>query len=161
MTVPDRAAFAGGRGFVGTDRPVIRADGEGPRRPVRLAPFAIETETVTNARFAAFVAATGFRTEAERFGWSAVFRGLLPEGAAPVLAARDTPWWIRIDGASWSAPEGPGSEPRRTPGSSGRPGLLVRRRRLRGLGGRAASVRGGMGARRAGGIGRGHAVSVG
>ena len=109
MTAPDRVGFAGGRSFVGTDRPVIRADGEGPRRPVRLAPFAIDVETVTNARFAAFVAATGFRTEAERFGWSAVFRGLLPQDAVPVSAARDTPWWMRIDGAFWSSPEGPGS----------------------------------------------------
>ena len=110
MSAPDRIAFRGGRSFVGTDRPVIKADGEGPRRAVRLAPFAIEAEAVTNARFAEFIAATGFRTEAERFGWSAVFRGLLPDGAAPVLAARGTPWWMRIDGASWSSPEGPGSD---------------------------------------------------
>lgn len=110
MSAPDRIAFAGGRSFVGTDRPVIKADGEGPKRPVRLASFAIEAETVTNTRFATFVAATGFRTEAERFGWSAVFRGLLPDGAMPVVAARDTPWWMRIDGACWSSPEGPGSD---------------------------------------------------
>lgn len=110
MSAPDRIAFAGGRSFVGTDRPVIKADGEGPRRPVRLGSFAVEVEAVTNARFAAFVAATGYSTEAERFGWSAVFRGLLPEGSSPVAAARGTPWWIRIHGAFWSTPEGPGSD---------------------------------------------------
>src|SRR4051794_38869355 len=59
-TPPRRAVFAGGRSHVGTDRPMIPHDGEGPRRPVMLAPFEVETVPVTNARFAAFAAATGF-----------------------------------------------------------------------------------------------------
>jgi formylglycine-generating enzyme required for sulfatase activity len=103
------ATFGPARSFVGTDRPELAADGEGPKRPVTLAGFALEVETVTNARFAAFVAATGYVTEAERFGWSAVFRGLLGADAQIVTAAEDLPWWVRIEGACWSAPEGPGS----------------------------------------------------
>jgi len=103
------AKFPGGRSFVGTDDPVIRGDGEGPRRAVNLAAFGIETVTVTNARFAEFIAATGYRTEAERFGWSAVFAGLLPSGAQPSGASVETPWWVRMEGASWAHPEGPDS----------------------------------------------------
>ena len=77
-------AFAGGPSHVGTRRPAIPQDGEGIVRKVRLKPFAVDAAPVTNARFAAFVAATGYVTEAERFGWGLVFRGLLPDpGAVP------------------------------------------------------------------------------
>jgi sulfatase modifying factor 1 len=101
---------AGGRALVGTDRPVIRADGEGPRRSLAIGDFALEAQTVTNRRFAEFVEATGYVSEAERFGWSAVFVGLLPDGAQRMNAAPGTPWWVRIDGAHWRTPEGPGSD---------------------------------------------------
>jgi formylglycine-generating enzyme required for sulfatase activity len=48
-------------------------DGEWPVHPVRLAPFSIDATSVTNADFARFVDDTGFRTDAEDFGFSAVF----------------------------------------------------------------------------------------
>jgi formylglycine-generating enzyme len=54
------------------------ADGEGPVRPVSLSAFNIDTYPVTNADFAALVAATNFRTEAEVFGWSFVFWSHIP-----------------------------------------------------------------------------------
>jgi formylglycine-generating enzyme required for sulfatase activity len=57
------------------DRAGYPADGEGPVRRVRLRPFFIDTQAVSNERFAAFVAATGHVTDAERFGWSFVFAG--------------------------------------------------------------------------------------
>ena len=99
--------FATTRSFVGTDHPIIAEDGEGPKRAVRLKAFALEVTTVTNARFAAFVAATGYLTEAERFGWSPVFWKLLNNPPPPSETA--TPWWVKVDGACWSAPEGHGS----------------------------------------------------
>ncbi len=85
------------------------ADGEGPVREVTLSPFWIDTCAVTNAQFAAFVEATGYLTDAERFGWSCVFHlhidAKLPfEGR--VLQA---PWWRKVSGSSWRYPEGPGS----------------------------------------------------
>lgn len=107
---PPRARFEAARSFIGTDRPLIAADGEGPARPVRLDAFEIETETVTNDRFAAFVAATGYVTEAERFGWSPVFIGLLPDGAGYYANEGETPWWVRVEGACWKTPEGPASD---------------------------------------------------
>lgn len=104
----DRVHFQGGRSFVGTNYPELPQDGEGPRRPVNLAPFSLDVASVTNARFAEFVGETGYVTEAERFGWSPVFRGLLGPDA-PLPSATSTPWWVKIDGAYWAAPEGPGT----------------------------------------------------
>jgi formylglycine-generating enzyme len=106
---PARIAFAATRSFVGTDDSRIAQDGEGPRRIVDLRGFALEATTVTNARFAAFVAATGYVTEAERFGWSPVFRGLLGDEARVKPSQGETPWWVKVDGAVWHMPEGPGS----------------------------------------------------
>ncbi|EAR51138.1 hypothetical protein OG2516_18250 [Oceanicola granulosus HTCC2516] len=109
-TPPGQAAFAGGRSHVGTRRPEIPEDGEGPVRPVRLRPFRCDSFPVTNARFAAFVAATGYVTVAERFGWGQVFAGLMnPAEAAAARAFPGTPWWRAVPGACWHAPEGPGS----------------------------------------------------
>lgn len=98
----------GGSVTLGTDTPVFRADGEGPARRVAVRPFRMDAHAVTNRRFAAFVAATGHVTEAERFGWSYVFRPFIPVGiAAP--SPEGTPWWGQVQGACWAAPEGPGS----------------------------------------------------
>lgn len=102
-------AVAGGRAFVGTDDPRIPADGEGPRRQVTLQPFALEAQTVTNLRFAEFVDATGYATEAERFGWSSVFVGLMSPDSRQLYSAPGAPWWLRVEGANWRTPEGPGS----------------------------------------------------
>jgi sulfatase modifying factor 1 len=104
-----RIRFPAANSHVGTDRPVIPDDGEGPRRAVKLGAFELEATTVTNARFAEFIAATGHVTEAERFGWAPVFRGLLPEGLGHAPVGAQIPWWLRIDGANWRSPEGPGS----------------------------------------------------
>jgi formylglycine-generating enzyme required for sulfatase activity len=86
------------------------ADGEGPVHEVTVDPFWMDATAVTNARFAAFVDATGYVTEAERFGWSFLFHLFLPPalraGDRPVVA----PWWRQVFGADWRHPEGPGSD---------------------------------------------------
>lgn len=99
----------GGRTHVGTDKPEIAGDGEGPARMVTIRDFALEATTVTNARFAAFVTATGYVTEAERFGWAAVFFNSADRMATARRAGSALPWWHRVEGASWHTPEGPGS----------------------------------------------------
>ena len=58
-------------------------DGEGPARKVSLDAYMIDRTAVTNQAFAAFVEATGHVTEAEQFGWSFVFSGLLPDDFPP------------------------------------------------------------------------------
>ena len=77
----------GGPFIMGTDDDVgFPADGEGPVREVRLDPFSIDTEAVTNAEFLEFVRATGYTTDAERYGWSFVFQDFIaPADRAHVL----------------------------------------------------------------------------
>lgn len=94
---------------VGTDSPVLLEDGEGPVRKARLRAFAIDPFAVTNGWFAEFVAATGYRTEAEQFGNSFVFAPFLPPELGPTQAVEQAPWWRMVPGADWAHPEGPGS----------------------------------------------------
>lgn len=107
---PDRCVpIPGGTVTVGTNRPMFRPDGEGPARTVRLRPFLIDPFAVTNRWFAAFVDATGHVSEAERWGWSYVFCNHLPDRGPGLDRPESTPWWCRVEGATWAAPFGPGS----------------------------------------------------
>lgn len=101
----------GGSFRMGTDDHIgYPSDGEGPVRDVKLSPFRIAATTVTNARFATFVKATGHITDAERFGFSYVFEGFLAPGLrATSPRVPGTPWWRGVQGATWKHPEGPGS----------------------------------------------------
>ncbi|WP_244505387.1 formylglycine-generating enzyme family protein [Rhizobium sp. LCM 4573] len=102
-------AVKGGETFVGTNDPALVIDGEGPERKVNVNDFFLESETVTVSRFAEFVEATGYITEAEKFGYTAVFAGLLQDKMRVAENVAGTPWWARVHGAIWNAPEGPGS----------------------------------------------------
>ena len=88
-----------------------RADGEGPSRRVRLAGFSIAACAVTNAEFEAFVHATGHVTEAERSGWSFVFRSFVGDELKSRCRgiSSEAPWWVAVEGACWRSPEGPGT----------------------------------------------------
>jgi sulfatase modifying factor 1 len=82
-------------------------DGEGPVHAVRLSPFSIDVTSVTNADFARFVEDTGFRTEAEEFGFSAVFHLALKARPDDVMGtAAGAPWWLGVRGADWRRPGG-------------------------------------------------------
>jgi formylglycine-generating enzyme required for sulfatase activity len=85
------------------------ADGESPVRRFTLSAFSIDAEAVTNARFEEFVAETQHQTDAERYGWSFVFGGLLPDDFEPTQGVAHAPWWRRVEGADWRHPEGPQS----------------------------------------------------
>ena len=103
----------GGLFLMGTDfGQGFPADGEGPVRKIALDPFFIDTHPVTNESFEEFVKATSYATEAERFGWSFVFRGHIPPGEYDRLVEGTVPgaeWWCKISGADWRHPEGPDS----------------------------------------------------
>ncbi len=94
-TIPKRGMVevAGGMFRMGTDNGFPY---EGPAHQVTVRPFAIDTHEVTVSQFGRFVRATGYKTEAERYGWSGVF---------DVKAAE----WTRSDGADWQRPDGPAS----------------------------------------------------
>ena len=64
---------------------------ETPQVRVALGSFSIDRHPVTVGQYAAFVADTGYRTVAERRGWSVVY------GAD---------YWEETDGASWRRPAG-------------------------------------------------------
>ena len=97
---------------MGTDDRRFPADGEGPIRSVSVDGFSISSRPVTNLEFDAFVSATGHATDAERFGWSFVFKDFVtPEVERTVSqVVQGSEWWWRVDGAYWRMPEGPGSD---------------------------------------------------
>jgi sulfatase modifying factor 1 len=84
-------------------------DGEGPVRPVLVAPFRVAAHSVSNRAFSDFADTTGYVTSAERHGWSFVFAGLLPDDFPPTRGVAAAPWWREVPGASWRHPEGSGS----------------------------------------------------
>lgn len=86
-------------------------DAEGPPHTVELDAFDIDAAPVTNAAFARFVEETGFVTDAERYGNSAVFH--LAVRARPdhiVGRSSSAPWWTLVEGADWRHPYGPVSD---------------------------------------------------
>jgi len=84
-----------------------RPDGERPVHEVRITGFDIDATSVTNGDFARFVEATGYATEAEIFGYSAVFHLALRARPADVMgSAGGTPWWLGVRGADWRHPGG-------------------------------------------------------
>lgn len=83
------------------------ADGEVPLHEVALVAFEMDATTVTNADFAAFVDATGYVTEAESFGFSAVFHLAVEAEEEDILGVPPgTPWWYGVKGADWRHPGG-------------------------------------------------------
>jgi formylglycine-generating enzyme len=93
---------------------------EAPSRRVAVDGFWIDRFQVTNRRFAAFVAETGYATLAERPLDPAAFPGAPAENLVPgslVFTRTRGPvdlrhinrWWTWTPGACWRHPEGPGS----------------------------------------------------
>jgi len=95
---------------------------EGPPRRVHVERFEIDAHELTNSEFSAFVAATGYRTMAERL--PPLLPGSPPEMRQPGSAVFTIPgdddprWWRWVVGAQWRHPAGPretiagrGSEP--------------------------------------------------
>jgi formylglycine-generating enzyme required for sulfatase activity len=85
-------------------------DGEGPVHDVALDGFRIDRFTVTNDAYAHFVDATGWSTDAEHYGWSFVFAGLLPDDFPETSGVVGAEWWRQVFGADWRHPEGPQSD---------------------------------------------------
>jgi formylglycine-generating enzyme required for sulfatase activity len=93
---------------------------EQPVHRVTVDAYRIDAHQVTNRQFAEFVAATGYRTVAERPLDPAAYPGAPAVNLVPgSLVFTRTPgpvdlrhinlWWTWTPGASWRHPEGPGS----------------------------------------------------
>lgn len=97
---------------LGTATPHFAVDAEGPTYEYSLpADLWMDQYEVSIERFARWVVAAGWTSDAERFGWSFVH-----EGAVPAARQRDitqsvhgAEWWLPVHGAAWFAPEGPDS----------------------------------------------------
>jgi formylglycine-generating enzyme required for sulfatase activity len=111
------AQIAGGTFRMGSD---AHYPEERPAHSVTVDGFWIDRYAVTNADFAAFIAATGYVTFAERPLDPALYPGadpnLLKPGSAvfsmparPVRPRNMLDWWKYVPGADWRHPEGPGS----------------------------------------------------
>ena len=96
---------------IGTDEPVFIVDGESPARSVYLDDFFIDIHAVSNQDFAEFVKISNFVTEAEKFGSSFVFEGILSDEVKSKISkvVASAPWWMPVTNASWKFPEGPAS----------------------------------------------------
>jgi len=97
-----------GKYLIGTDDPVFAADGESPARLVELDGYFIDKYEVSNSKFASFVQATNYVTEAEKFRSSFVFEGIVSNNLKATItqAVAAAPWWLPVE-ASWDHPEGP------------------------------------------------------
>jgi formylglycine-generating enzyme required for sulfatase activity len=93
---------------------------EAPVRKVSVTGFFIDPAPVTNADFAAFVAATGHVTLAERPADPELYPGAPPELLVPASSVFVPPggtvgldnayqWWSYVAGADWRHPRGPDS----------------------------------------------------
>ncbi|KXT59924.1 Sulfatase modifying factor 1 precursor (C-alpha-formyglycine-generating enzyme 1) [Streptococcus oralis] len=95
---------------IGTNEKIgFEYDFETPRTEVTIEGFYIDETTVTNEEFLKFVTETGYVTEAEKIGWSYVFKYFLDDSEQYPIEVHKTPWWIAVEGASWRHPEGPHS----------------------------------------------------
>lgn len=94
---------------IGTDeKEGFSDDGETPSHEIELNAFYMDKSTVTNFEFSKFVHETGYKTDAEEFGWSFVFYKLLSENIIKNVkhVVTSTPWWYVVESANWQQPEG-------------------------------------------------------
>lgn len=126
-TTAGMVLIPGGTFAMGGDNEQASPD-EYPKHEVSVKSFWMDATEVTNAQFAAFVKATGYRTTAEQKpDWESL-KNELPPGTpkpadsmlvpaslvftpsdGPVDLANCSLWWRWQKGADWKHPEGPGS----------------------------------------------------
>jgi len=125
---PDMVRIAGGAYTIGADDPKSLPN-ERPAHKVEIQTFWIDATPVTNAQFKQFVEDTGYVTTAERpVDWDQLKKQLPPGTPKPpqqklqpgsiVFTPPDhevgledlSQWFEWTNGASWRAPEGPGSD---------------------------------------------------
>lgn len=103
--------LAGGEFTFGSDKGYPE---EAPAYLARVDAFWMDRHPVTNAQFARFADTTGYRTQAERGLTEAElgdFRAALVKPGSLVFShSQNDPGWRFVEGASWRAPEGPGSD---------------------------------------------------
>lgn len=85
-------------------------DKESPNVRLKVDSFVMEKTPVTVEEFSRFIKDTGYKTDAEHYGWSYVFYMLVPEELRSCyLSLESSDWWLVVEKASWRMPEGPHS----------------------------------------------------
>ena len=100
----DTVVVEGGAALVGTNKPLISSDEESPLREIDIHSFRIMRTAVTNSMFREFIENSGYKTEAEKFGWSFVFDSDDYVNARHVSA--EAPWWRQTKSATWDRIDG-------------------------------------------------------
>lgn len=105
------AYINGGEFVMGTNsKEGFIQDGEGPTRNVNVNSFYIDRYAVTNEEFYTFIKETGYKTEAEQYGFSFVFHlFLLNNYPGRIQQVQGTSWWFAVADSNWYQPEGIGS----------------------------------------------------
>ena len=125
---PGMVWIPGGEYIMGTDTDPQHRSDESPAHKVKVDGFWIGITEVTNAEFAKFVAATGYKTTSERpIDWEELKQQVPPgtpkpadellQPASMVFTTTTEPvdlnnylnWWSFIPGADWRHPQGPGT----------------------------------------------------
>lgn len=111
----DMVCIPHGSFLMGTDyEKAFLDDAEGPVRMIEVDTFYIDKYAISNSKFASFIQATDYITDAEKYGWSFVFHLLLPPQEAKALhqmgrSVAGLEWWLQVEGAYWKKPEGANS----------------------------------------------------
>lgn len=103
----DEVLIPGGRFLMGDHfNEGYSYDGERPVHAVELAPFSMDTTCVTVGDFFQFVNATGYVTEAELYGDSAVFYQAVMSDEQDIIGHYGMSWCFAVRGADWRHPFG-------------------------------------------------------
>lgn len=103
----------GGNVTIGTMKAIFKEDHESPERFIKIKDFFLDKYEVSNRQFREFVDATGYVTDAEKFGDSFVFKGLISEEDQEKYKdyrVVNALWWYKIDKVDWKHPEGINTE---------------------------------------------------
>lgn len=103
------AIIPGGTVTIGTNQAIFPEDNESPERVVKVNDFYMDKFEVSNDKFEKFVSSTNYVTDAEKFGDSFVFKGLITEEVQKKYVdfrVASAPWWYKIDKVDWRHPEG-------------------------------------------------------
>lgn len=104
----DITTIPSARAYFGTDYPLFPIDGEGPLKRVQVNSFKITKTAITNFHYSQFVNNTNYITDAEKFGWSFVYKDSLINKSKINEISQEHPLWCKIENANWKFPKGQG-----------------------------------------------------
>ena len=102
----DIATIPSAKAYFGTDYPLFPIDEEGPLKRVQVNSFKITKTAITNFHYSQFVNDSNYITDAEKFGWSFVYRDSLIDKSKIYEVSKELPLWCKIENCNWKFPRG-------------------------------------------------------